>query len=229
MPGQKVPAIAQLLRANRIIGAAELIAFAGGAIAVVPAPGAGKLIWPVTCIVIYNFNTVDFSNTPSLTLEWHGTGLALFASPFSCGLGVGVSGFGMSPCGVVGVVGENVSDCINQPLDLVNLGGVFALGGVGNVAIGAPGTGYALNDTGTITTGNGDAHYKITGVGALGVVTHFIITAIGSGYVAGNGQATATGAPQAGIGMNFTVNINSILDGDGSLKVTTLYQVIDVP
>jgi len=64
---------------------------------------------------------------------------------------------------------------------------------VGDIATG--GTGYALNDTGTITGGDGLAVYTVNGVSA-GVVTSVAITG-GSGYVTGTGVTTT---PTTGTG-----------------------------
>ena len=101
-------------------------------------------------------------------------------------------------------------------------------GAIATSAINAPGTGYALGDTGTITNGANDATYIITGVGALGIVTGYSIVDAGTACTVAAGNATVDGGSQPGIGMNFTIDINSIAPGNGSLKVIVYYQIIDV-
>ncbi len=84
--------------------------------------------------------------------------------------------------------------------------------GVGTITsanVSAGGTGYAVNDTGTITTGNGDATYIVNTVSGGAVVT-FTMTGGGTGYSVGPGNATKGGGAQAGSGMGFTVNILTI-------------------
>jgi hypothetical protein len=66
-------------------------------------------------------------------------------------------------------------------------------------------------------------------VGAGGAVLTYQITFAGSGYAVGNGQATATGGAQPGVGVGFTVNVTAVATGDGTLKVVTYYQIIPVP
>lgn len=77
----------------------------------------------------------------------------------------------------------------------------------------AAGSGYAANDTGTITTGNGNATYKVLTV-STGAVATFSITFGGSGYSIATGQATAVGGAQPGSGTGFTVNVTAIESGD---------------
>jgi hypothetical protein len=80
-------------------------------------------------------------------------------------------------------------------------------------SITAAGSGYAANDTGTITTGKGNATYKVLTV-STGAVATFSITFGGSGYAVAAGQATAVGGAQPGVGTGFTVNVTAIESGD---------------
>jgi len=223
-PGQQA-----MLVSNVTIGAAQLIAFSGGLIAVVPAPGVGKIIQPISVAILYNFGTVDFSPTPRLNIQIGATGAPV--------LSVGptqLTGFGVSAAWLplINYNGSGItasSGVSNIPLNLALTAGHFAAGIISAAGITAAGTGYALNDTGTITSGGGDATYIITGVGALGVVTSFAVTGAGTGYSTGAGQATATGGAQPGIGTGFTVNITAVQNGDGTIKVVTYYQIVPVP
>lgn len=225
----KLSSVTEIYSTTRILSAAELIAFAGGAIEVVSPPGDGKIIWPLSFMLIYNFGTFDFSVSAALDLQSHGSGLPVISAGLVAMFGSGASTVEQAIGQLDAGFADFVPSYIDLGIDLVLTGGSFAAGGISAATIGAAGTGYALHDTGVVTTGNADATYEITGVGALGIVTSFIITFPGTGYATGAGQATATGGGQPGIGTNFTVDVTAINDGDGSLKVTTLYQVIDVP
>ena len=79
--------------------------------------------------------------------------------------------------------------------------------GVGNTQIdaapGSGGTGYAVNDTGTVDGGTTLAIYKITSVIA-GVVTGFQITFVGSGYgITSNVSTSATTGAGAGLAIDI--------------------------
>ncbi len=75
------------------------------------------------------------------------------------------------------------------------------------------GTGYAANDTGTITTGNGDATYKVLTVGGTGgsvVQTVALVYSGTGGYTVATGQATTKGGSQAGSGTGLTINVTAV-------------------
>jgi hypothetical protein len=84
---------------------------------------------------------------------------------------------------------------------------------ISTAGITAAGSGYAANDTGTITTGNKNATYKVLTV-STGAVATFSITFGGSGYSVATGQATAVGGAQPGAGTGFTVNVTAVQTGD---------------
>lgn len=85
--------------------------------------------------------------------------------------------------------------------------GQLASGGIITSGVGAGGAGYAVGDTGTVTTGGANAAYTVTSVVA-GAVATFSITNSGSGYAASNGQATAV--VTGGGNGSFTVNVFTI-------------------
>jgi hypothetical protein len=93
-------------------------------------------------------------------------------------------------------------------IDAVQLIGA---GSIVIATIGAGGSGYVLNDTGTINGGNADATYKVTGVGGGGAVTSFTVTTPGTKYMVANGVATTDAGAQPGAGVGFTVNIAAVL------------------
>ena len=69
------------------------------------------------------------------------------------------------------------------------------------------GGGYAMGDTGTVAGGSVLAQYVITTVDANGNVLTYSITSPGTGYTLFTGQTTSTGGAQPGIGDGFTINI----------------------
>jgi hypothetical protein len=83
------------------------------------------------------------------------------------------------------------------------------LGDILAATLGSGGTGYRVNNTGTISGGGTLATYTITGAtGApTRAVTSFTITAAGQGYSVANGVATTR---TSGTGSGFTVNITSV-------------------
>lgn len=85
-----------------------------------------------------------------------------------------------------------------------------AVGAILTSALNAGGSGYAQGDTGTIV--GGTAAYVIDSVNAGAVVTYHL-TSAGSAYSTGTGVATATGGAQAGVGVNFTVDISTVAVG----------------
>lgn len=224
-----LPSITEVLSITRIISAAELLAFAGGEIEVVPSPGAGKLIVPLSTLWVYNFGTVDFSRPAQLDLQYSGTTLTVLLNPFFFLTGLGSSQVLMPAIDVSNRNSATASVIVGTGLSLVLLSGAFALSGVGAASVTAGGTGYAIGDTGTIITGGTDATYQVLSVSGLGAVLTFAITFPGHGYATGAGQATATGGAQPGVGIHFTVNVLTLVNGDGSIKVTTHYKIIDVP
>ncbi len=114
-------------------------------------------------------------------------------------------------------------------------GAGFKLGTVGNanpthagpvatISLGVGGLGYAPNDTGVIHTGNNDATYRVTTIGALGVVTGVVLVAAGSNYTtAGNPHATSPGGAQPGVGAGLTINTLTFTVGTSSLLVAVAY------
>lgn len=72
----------------------------------------------------------------------------------------------------------------------------------------AGGTGYAVGNTLTVTTGGGNATLRVDAIGGGGAVTSVSIVFPGTGYSTGAGQATSGGA-----GTGCTVNITAVATG----------------
>lgn len=85
--------------------------------------------------------------------------------------------------------------------------------------LGSGGTLYAINDTGIINAGQGNATYTVNTVSASGAVLTYTINNGGSRYIVANNVPTAHTGAQAGNGGFFTVNITSVT-GVASVQVT---------
>jgi hypothetical protein len=84
-------------------------------------------------------------------------------------------------------------------------------GAIVTTHLGSGGTGYAVNDTGTLTAGGANATYIVNTVSA-GVVLTYTITGAGTGYFVGS-SATATGGGQPGVGVGLTIYVDSVAGG----------------
>lgn len=91
----------------------------------------------------------------------------------------------------------------------------------------ARGVNYAVNDTGTVTTGSGDATYTISAVAPGGAVAGYNLTSNGTAYTSDAATPTATGGHQPGIGSGFLLNITA---SDGPITASVLVgSVIGAP
>jgi len=93
---------------------------------------------------------------------------------------------------------------------IVDVSVVTALlaGAIVTSAVDAGGTGYAVNDTGTIDTGTYLATYVVESITTGGVVGAYKIIYKGSGYSTGTGITTTA---TSGAGTGFTINITALM------------------
>lgn len=220
---------APVLVKTTAITAAQIAALHTTPITLIQAPGAGflTLVMAVCAVMNPGSNLFATQGTDSLLYRYTNLsgdtvasampGLVPNATPiFTLGLSAGVTEDSLLP-------GDD-----NQPV-VVGAQANYNAGPIVTTTLGAGGAGYAVNDTGTITQGANDATYQVLTVGAGGAVLTYQITGAGTKYVTANGVATATGGAQPGVGVGFTVNITAVQPGNGTLKVTTYYQVLAVP
>jgi hypothetical protein len=92
-----------------------------------------------------------------------------------------------------------------------------------SMVINIPGTGYAVNDTGIIDGGDGNATYKITAESG-GVPSAVLLTNGGTGYSTAGAATTTLGGGQPGSGTGLTLHIYSSDDLAGTLRFTTYYR-----
>lgn len=233
MPRVQNPSIgagaSALLENTVALTSAQILAWGASPVVLVPAPGAGKIIVVLGLAYTYDFGTLAYNTASSdnIRVRYAGASADQVTATLSNFLnGVTTSSFayqsGLVPPGGTILPGDdNQATEINGPS--------YNEGPIKTTTLGAGGAGYAANDTGTIQGDSGDATYKVLTVGAGGAVLTYQITGAGTTYTVRNGATTATGGAQPGVGVGFTVNITAVSTGDGTLKVTTYYQVLAVP
>lgn len=82
-----------------------------------------------------------------------------------------------------------------------------AVGQVKTISLNAGGTGYSVNDTLTISSGDSNAQATVLTVNGSGMILTILLTDNGTGYSTGNAIATT-----GGTGTNGKVNILSLID-----------------
>ena len=218
-----------LLTNTTVLTAAQIRTLNSVPVTIIPAPGAGRINTLDSLVLIYNFGTHVFdAQVIGGTRVAYASALGSPLTPtISNPLEATSSQFLFLSSGVSAATFAQAA-IVNQAIQITDQTDYNA-GPILTATLGAGGTGYVANDTGTIQQNNNDATYKVLTVGAGGAVLTFQITGNGTEYVTANGVATATGGAQPGVGVNFTVNITSVTLGDGTLKVVTYYQIIPVP
>lgn len=213
-------------------------------ITLVPAQGSGTMIVPLAVVLEYTFGTTQFTNP-----NGNSTNTCLgFANQ------IGFTGTNAIPTYIdndstwVQALASNTSQLLiggNYPANDVPssfINQAFQIGSMrasnspvgsivtAGIASGGGGTGYAVNDTGTI---NAVATYKVTSVSG-GVVTAFTITAGGAGFTPNptTPHGTVTGGAQPGSGSGFNITVLSVAPvnmtaGDGTAVVTCAYMLMN--
>lgn len=206
------------------LSAAQLRTMGATPIQLVPAQGAGKVVNPIWVFTQTIFGTHPFQAAT-------GTGIAVSYA------GSGVAVAATIPGQVLSQLSNQVNgepailalypqtDASNKALVITTTGGEFDLGPILTSVLNAGGLGYAPGDTGTIDKPPfaGDAHYVVDTVDGSGSVLTYHLVANGSGYGVTTGETTSD---DTGLGTGFTVDINSVTQGDGTLIVTVYYTVV---
>ena len=227
-----------LYQVQTIISAAQVRAWNTTPITIAPAPGVNRMIQGVSLAVQYKFGTYPFGTVDPnnlftsylayLDVTHVTTQAALFAATSST---LVMQTADYVEQGVAHTLltrdaglptGSTIADVVNKPLLLAGQADLQG-GRIATSTLNAGGTGYAVNDTGTIDpSNNGSATYKVLTLGASDAVATYQITAPGNGYVVASGLETDS----SGIGTGFKVNVTGINKGDGQLITTVLYAVV---
>ncbi len=202
----------------------------GTAVNKIAAPGSGKLITPDGMMTQnYIAGSAPFSNSATIYMQVGAGNTFDYTSSYQIGFNGTMNQYFQANSSNWDTLPQSSSVGPNQPLSVYLLS-VINLGPITTSSLNAnPTVGYVNGDTGTITTGNGDATYIITNAVA-GVVQAggYTITSPGTAYAVGNGQATATGGAQPGIGTGLLIDVNSITQGNGSVVLTIPFTVVPV-
>lgn len=222
-PGQVAP-----LQTVTAITAAQILAMNATPVVLVPAPGANKIIWVQGLALNFIAGTFPYNGASGDQLDCFYSGQTIDLvdpSPLSGNLSVAATNYlaASAPGTTYTIAGSAAYVNLAVVLSAAqNYGG----GPITALAVNAAGSGYAVNDTGHVSGGNGAGEYKVTSIGAGGAVTGLLVFAGGAGYVPATGVATTvlTGGGNGALTVNTTVG-----QGNGTMKVYTTYQILPNP
>ena len=210
---------------NRTAG--QIRALFSAPVQVIPAPGAGKIIVPKFTYTVFTFGTKPYgpiANDGGTNFAYGGQPNLFVGGPTGPAYAAERSLLTGGPL----FLPSGLTPPINQGLFVTTLNGDLSAGEITASTLGAGGLSYAVGDTGTISSGDGNATYVVTSVDGSGAITGYTLTNLGSGYAVGTGISTAVGGAQPGGGTDFSINIGSIQPGDGTAQVTVEYEVVTV-
>lgn len=192
-------------------------------ITLVEAPGAGKMLVPVSCVLSSDAG-VPFDLRGMLSVAV--TEPLMIYEDVNGGATVWPLGMPSGQC-VFRIANEGLSEGDNQPLILSSIGIAGETGGLGTVSVNAGGTGYQIGDTGEIAGDTGsNATYEVTGVSG-GVVTDVTIDAPGRGFGATETALITSVGTGSGDGA-LTLDVTTLATPTLTAKVHLLYCVADV-
>lgn len=213
--------------------AAQLKTLGDTPVTLVPAPGTGNMIVPVSVVFRLAAGAHRFQGAGNLRLLYGGSGVGsvgtsgtLFADVVTqttdqVGLFSQPLIFSLAPNAVTG---DYTSKAAVNAKALQISGVNFDLGSVLTATVADGGTGYAVNDLGSLSAGDNNAVYKVlTAPG--GVVGTVQITSGGANYDLLSNPVSTSVDTGAGDGA-LTLNIATIQQGDGTATVETYYIVV---
>ncbi len=215
-----------------VLTADDIYDLGNTAVELVPTPGANHLLVPDNIIYHYLPGANPFAGTLGMLWQW---GDDSFGSAADTQIDVTVTGAEQVAFHFPGVDLDNhrgdPNDIVNQPLQASGSPVPAITGPIATAGVHDAGTGYAVNDTGTINDGNPDAAYIVTTVDGSGGITGFTVTSPGDGYTVGQFANCdfVPGGGQPGAGANARAIVNSItggVPGDGTIEVTVIYKIV---
>lgn len=204
------------LTATVPLSTSQILHLHSAPITIVPNPGPGKAIVPVSAAYANKFGTIPFTGDARLFWGASSSGLALLQAniatthdSISFDIDSGLLTETYAAMGDVPVV----LSCSTEPA---------SFGKITSSNVQAAGSGYAVNDTGIIDGGSSSG-YTVNAVDGGGGVTAYTVDAGSSGYA--TGVTTTEVGTGAGDGL-FTVDITAIAPGDGTGSLTFVYYVL---
>lgn len=212
-----------LYQVRTVISAAQLRTLNTAPVEVAPAPGAGRAIVSFYMVGEFVPVTYPYSQPDNAVIV-----ASVYVDPSKNQFSANYKALLQSAAATYqGTANADLNPLLtasaaNLPL-LLKLNADLTGGQIAASTRNAGGTGYAVNDTGTIDPGNnGSAAYKVLTLGADNAVSTYQITDPGNGYVV----TDALDTDSSGIGTGFKVNVTGINKGDGRLITTVLYAVV---
>jgi hypothetical protein len=211
---------------------ADILALSTTPVVAIPAPGAGKFI-SLKAFAATRRNgssTYEASGVvvgATLNPDLGTPGNTIF--PFGDDLGSIATG-GFDDANTIGAgtdgpkVGIPVADVENKPA-VIFANGPLTGGPINSVTLDVGGAGYTIGDLVDVD-GVGllsSAQLQVDTVDGGGAVTGFTVINPGGGYVPGTGVGTT-----GGTGTGFTVDVNSVIQGDGEITVKYWYTIEDI-
>lgn len=199
---------------------------------IVPAPGPGLMIWPVSALLEGVRGTVGaFIEGGDGVMLWFGDpqgptnkfGLALPTVLLS----QQSNDVALTPTNSSTPISSNQAE--NAPLVLGSLDPIFdAAPLVAVTPLG--GAGYVVGDTGDILNVNGSNPYTVLSVDGGGAPLTISIDPIeeGSVFVAADIQNTETGGEQPGVGTGLQIQVDEVAVCDARLELEVLYRLAAV-
>jgi hypothetical protein len=214
------------------LSSAQLLDLHNTPVEVVGAPGAGKIVIVLSLAAVSAFGTTSYLTSNYLGL-YYATSITGSARLFGISSLVLLNAFDTLFSTTPDTPFLAVSDAENQPIVL----------GVNDLSVGGPiitasvqtgGSGYAPGDTFMILDTNYDGFGTVSTVDGGGAVTDFAFASSadrGSAYLTSNNPiatSKTTGVGDDALTINVTTVANHPMLGDGTLRVTTTYQIIDI-
>jgi len=228
---------ADIFRAKKTLTAAEIFALDTTPVLIVPAV-PGKALKVIAWLEKFIFGTVEYNFAAAASAQARYGNLAGDPQPLGTTELVNALASAQSASrdggnAIAGAIGADTAGGLGL-LSAVQGIGIYLVGIVDGFISGSAKTAtvtgghagllYALNDTGNITQGDGNAVYTVTGVGGGGAVTTVTVTG-GTGLFPAAGVATTvlTGSGDGNLQLTITA-VNDL--GDGTIELDVLYQPV---
>jgi hypothetical protein len=202
-----------------------------GTVTLVAPPGANRILLPQGPMqVVYGFGTVAYGvpiplqiGYPNALTYWGSLNIGTDQTASQVSIFNGTNGN-------LGALPHALSLLVNQPLIASNYDASATYGPIAATSIAAAGSGYAAHDTFTLSAGGGDATGEVLTVSAMtGHVLTYTITDPGTAYSAAAADQPSETTTDSEAGTGLTLNVTSVLQGNGQLYIEFDYSIVTVP